>query len=107
MEIKWSADAKQTWLNSLEYCVDNYGIHFGLKLSNILTKKIDTISSFPESGSPMPQLDTETYKYRSILLYKDYKIIYRIDYQNNNIIILDIVNMRSDYGNIIKRVSGK
>jgi len=107
MRVRWSVEAEQTWQESLVYCIVNYGEHFGKKLSTILTKKILILSTYPESGNPMPLLSTEDFNYRSIVLYKEYKIIYRIDYQNNMIIIIDIVNMRIDYDNIRKRVSGK
>ena len=97
----------QTWCDSLEYCVANYGVHFGKKLSDILDKKTASLTVFPESGSPMPQLDSEKYSYRSIVLYKDYKIIYRVDYPNDVVIIVDIVYMRMDYDNIKKRIANR
>lgn len=52
-------------------------------------------------------LNTEEFSYRSITLYKDYKIIYRIDYQNDCITIIDIVNMRMRYRKMRKLISGK
>ena len=107
MRVKWSDKAKQTWKESFEYCVSNYGVHFGKKLSDILLKKTTSLSACPEIGSPMPKLDSANYSYRSVVLYKDYKIIYRIDYQNDYVIIIDIVNMRMDYDNLRKKVSGK
>ncbi|MBQ4406676.1 MAG: type II toxin-antitoxin system RelE/ParE family toxin [Bacteroidales bacterium] len=107
MKIKWSDEAQQTWDESLEYCVVNYGKHFGEKLLGILTSKTNSLASFPESGSPMAMLNTKEFSYRSITLYKDYKIIYRVDYQNDCIIIIDIVNMRMSYRKMRNLISGK
>ena len=40
MNIKWSDDARQTWNESFEYCIENYGKHFVQKLLKILERKL-------------------------------------------------------------------
>ncbi|MCR5454327.1 MAG: type II toxin-antitoxin system RelE/ParE family toxin [Bacteroidales bacterium] len=107
MKIKWSDEALQTWNDSLEFCIINYGKSFGKKLLEILISKTNLLESFPESGSPMSMLNTEEYNYRSITLYKDYKIFYRVDYQNDCVLIIDIINMRMSYDSMKKKISGK
>jgi len=52
-------------------------------------------------------LDTDTYNYRSITLYKDYKIIYRVDYSNDYVFIVNILNMRMSYETMQEIISGK
>ena len=107
MNIKWSDDARQTWNESFEYCIENYGKHFAQKLLKILERKTNSLAVFPESGSPMQMLDTDTYNYRSITLYKDYKIIYRVDYSNDYGFIVNILNMRMSYETMQEIISGK
>jgi len=107
MELKviWSNSSKREYVKTLSYVYQE----FGLKAANNLRTEVDTwvsrIAINPEIASPEEFLKDEKHVYRSRIVGKHNKIVYRHDAEN--VYISDFWDMRMEPSKLSKRVKRK
>ncbi|WP_455638498.1 type II toxin-antitoxin system RelE/ParE family toxin [Parabacteroides sp.] len=104
MNIVWDDDAKIRLREVILYGVDNWGLKVANRFHEniILTEK--RLAMNPGMGHPESLLANRPFIYRSILIQKNFKLVYRIDQEKNVILIVDLWDTRREPDLLAKRI---
>lgn len=91
VEIHWSTLAKQQLKEVGQYVAENFGERTAIKCLDRISKKVDGLYIFPESGSYDKKYSTEHYTVRHLILHPN--LVYYIQ-QENRLTIMAVVHER-------------
>lgn len=91
VEIHWSSLAKRQLRDVGQYVAENFGKHTAIKSLDRISKKVDGLYRFPESGSYDKKYSSEFYTVRHLILHPN--LVYYIQ-EENRITIMAVVHER-------------
>lgn len=91
VEIQWSTLAKKQLRDVGQYVLENFGERTAIKTLERISKKVEGLYRFPESGSYDKKYSTEFYTVRHLILHPN--IVYYIQ-EGNRITIMAVVHER-------------
>lgn len=104
MNIVWADDAKACLKEIILYGVDNWGLKVANQFHDNLIKIEQRLALNPELGHPELLLAERTFIYRSILIQKNFKLIYRIVREKDSLLIVDIWDTRREPNRLKDRI---
>jgi plasmid stabilization system protein ParE len=93
MKLYYSLKATQSLSNVYEFLIQK-NAHAAVIIHNGILDEIDKLLLFPQMGPIESELKDRTPEYRSLVVCRIYKVIYRIEHQK--IYIVDIWDCRRD-----------
>lgn len=94
MVLKWLLPAKESLKEIVDYYKEGYGINTARRIANQLKKSSKKLKRFPQMAAIEPLLKDEPIVYRSLVVTKNYKVIYYIG--ENTIYVYDIWDCRQN-----------
>lgn len=79
MQVVWLDDAKKQLKTAVSYGTVAFGKKATTQFVTEVQKNNDRLKTFPFLGKKEPLLDGLKREYRSLVVYKHYKIIYYVD----------------------------
>lgn len=104
-EVKWSKRANQARIAALTYGAEEFGIQTAQRLNNRIENYTCSLSHNPLLGATEPLLKERHLQYRSLVIHKHYKLVYRIE--DNIIYIVDFWDVRREPKQLAHRIRGK
>lgn len=101
MEVTWTDMATQQLANIAEYVADNFGKNTAIKTIDKITKRIDGLLRFPESGTYDKKLSNNKYTMRHITL--DPNVVYYLT-SDNALIIIAIAHTKQSPNTVRKMI---
>ena len=92
MTVEWTKQAKTAVRATIKYVEDNFGSRSKLSLAREIVMSEHLLASHPFMGIVEPLLEDRSITYRSLIVKRLNKMVYRID--NDCIIIVDFWNLR-------------
>lgn len=89
--VVWSSFSEKQLDKIFEYYLDEAGEQVAKKVVKNLLERVECLKDHPELGPKEPYLTDLTLTYRYIL-YKSFKIIYRVEIDLNQIRVVDVFN---------------
>ena len=102
MRVEWTLQAKTAVRYTIKYVEDKFGPRAKLSLAREIVVSEHILASNPRLGKIEPLLQDRAVTYRSLIVKKLNKIVYRIE--NDSIIIVDFWNLRRNPENLRKQV---
>lgn len=78
MEIVWSPSALAHWQETVDYVFQEFGLQTAEKLVSLTDLWISNIEQYPNIGAVEPLLSRLQKQYRSVVVNKNNKIVYRV-----------------------------
>lgn len=103
MRIVWDNDAKVYLKEVLAYCNDTFGQHVAQQFLDRLATLEQQLTTNPERGFPEALLANRGCTYRSIVVQKHFKLVYRI-MEEETIHIVDLWDTRREPKKLTKRI---
>lgn len=104
MKVIWLTSAEEH-LEEIYDFVAQKNPRAAVDIYNTLIEEADKLTTFPQIASLEPSLEKEAKSYRSLVVNKTYKIIYRIDSEAKAIIVVSVWDCRQDPGKLKKKVA--
>lgn len=95
LEIYWTAFAKKELKKIFDYYKINATLDVAFNLTSEIAKKTLILKSYPRAGKSEELLIDRKQEFR-YLVYKNYKIIYWINIQNNRVEVIDVFDSRQN-----------
>lgn len=89
VEIHWSTLAKRQLRDVGQYVAENFGERTAIKTLDNISKKVERLYRFPESGCYDKKYSTESYTVRHLILHPN--LVYYIQ-EENRITIMAVVH---------------
>ena len=105
LNVVWSIYSEKEYINTLTYVRNELGIKAAYKLKAEVDKWISRISKNPEIAAQEELLVNEPILYRSVIVGKYNKVVYK--YDEENIYVSDFWDMRREPSKLTKRVKRK
>lgn len=104
-EIIWTRRANHERIALLSYGEKTFGIRTAEQMYEHINSFLHALAAHPFLGSPEPLLENRRTEYRSLVIHKHTKLIYRI--QADKIFIVDLWDTRREPSHLIRRIRGK
>lgn len=104
MRIIWDNEAKAYLKEALAYCKDTFGQYVAQQFLDRLATLEQQLITNPERGFPEALLANRACTYRSIIVQKHFKLVYRIMEEEETIHIVDLWDTRREPQKLIKRI---
>ena len=105
LNVVWSIYSEKEYINTLTYVRNEFGIKAAYKLKGEVDKWISRISKNSEIVAQEELLVNEPILYRSVIVGKYNKVVYK--YDEENIYVSDFWDMRREPSKLTKRVKRK
>lgn len=105
--IKLLDPFKDELRTTLRYSLDEFGITTVLRFNKELDNIKNRLSKHPLSSPREPLLKSFLRPYRSAIIRKNWKIIYRYDEQNDRVILIDLWDMRKHPRTLVRQFKRK
>ena len=92
MRVIWLELAQDALYETAQYLRENFGETLVDKLMDGVSQYNVLLEDNPYMGKVEPYLEDKTFEYRSIVMLKYNKIVYRVD--DTNIVVVDFWNCR-------------
>jgi plasmid stabilization system protein ParE len=96
MTIIWTIDAKQRMKLSLAYCKKEFGKRVMLKYKENFKEQVELLRQQPYIGKIEPLLAERKESYRSLVIHRNFKLIYLVDEPSQIIYIVDMWDVRRE-----------
>lgn len=104
MIIVWDDDAKIRLKDVIFYGVDNWGLKIARQFHENIIKTEKRLVMNPKMGHPEPLLLDKLFEYRSIIVQKNFKLVYRIDSEKEVLFIVDLWDTRREPTALMKGI---
>lgn len=104
MNIVWADDATLRLKEIMLYGVDNWGLKVANQFHEKLIKSEQRLAMSPQLGHPELLLSERCEEYRSILIQKNFKLIYRIIEEKDILLIVDLWDTRREPKKLTERI---
>ena len=104
MKIKWKLQARASLRQIANYIKVNFDNNAVIKYRSAVEQQLKVLESFPDIGAPDPLFSDRATTYRSVLVNRLSKMVYFVDYDNNNIVIAAFWDCRQDPNNQASQV---
>lgn len=104
MTIVWSKDAKRRLTDEVLYAVDNFGLKVATQFHNRVMEIENRLIENPKMGHEELLLSHKKYVYRSVLVQKNFKLVYRIDEKEDILFIADLWDTRQEPKKLVGRI---
>lgn len=104
-EVIWTQRANHERIAWLSYSEREFGQHSAQQIHERINSYLHTLAEHPKAGKSEPLLAKRETEYRSLVVHKLIKLIYRI--QGDKIFIVDLWDTRCEPSHLIKRIRGK
>lgn len=94
--VVWRKNANRSRLNILEYGRKEYGFRVANKMNQRFEHCAALLASHYQLGKIEPLLVGRRYEYRSVVVHKLFKMIYRVDDVRDTIYIVDLWDTRRE-----------
>lgn len=105
LNVIWSNSSQKEYIKTLSYIYEQFGLKAAANLRTEVNTWVSRIAKNPEIAAPEEFLKEEKHLYRSRIVGKHNKIVYRHD--EENIYISDFWDMRMEPTKLSKRVKKK
>ena len=105
--IKWTRKANLKRLAFFAYGEQEFGLNTVRKMDERLMSYLSSLAQNPKLGPIEPLLENETLPYRSLVVHKLIKLIYRIDESASFIYIVDFWDTRREPSRLARLLSRK
>ena len=93
-KIVWTIKAQSRFDSIFETCIDEFGHRSANKLYDLVFKKVDQLVKYPVSCSPEPLLNNRKENFRSCVIRKPLKMVYRYIEHIDTVLIVNFWDMR-------------
>lgn len=107
MTFEWKKKAEAELTKTSIYCLEQFGKRTAEKFIDAIDKHVKQLVQFPERGFPEPLLADRRKKYRSVLVYEHFKLVYYYDERKDIIYIVDLWDTRREPQSLTRRIRGK
>lgn len=105
LNVVWAIYSEKEYINTLTYVRNEFGIKAAYKLKGEVDKWISRISKNSEIAAQEELLVNEPILYRSVIVGKYNKVVYK--YDEENIYVSDFWDMRREPSKLARRVKRK
>lgn len=105
MVIRWYAAAERRLKEIFDYYLDAAGRKTAMKIAAGIRDSAESLGTMPFMASTEPLLEQDMEGFRSLIVKKQYKVIYFIE--DEIIYVVDVWDCRQDPQALKKRVAGK
>lgn len=102
MQVKWKKEARKVLCEIMVYSELNFGEKAAILLYREVSHCASLLSNNPFLGKEEPLLAHRKKGYRSIVVSKNFKLIYRLT--TDAIVIVAIINCRQDFKSFVLRL---
>ena len=104
-EVIWTRQANHERIALLNYGQKQFGQHTAKQMRERINSYLHTLAEHPKAGMLEPLLANREVEYRSLVVHKLIKLIYRI--QGDKIFIVDLWDTRREPSHLTRRIRGK
>jgi len=104
MKVIW-LDAAQEQMEEIYEFLAQQNPKAAVEIYNEIIEEADRLAGFPEMASLEQSLREEAKSYRSLIVRRTYKAIYRIDAKSEKVVIVSVWDCRQDPETLKKRTT--
>ena len=104
-KVEWTKGANRARIAILAYGSDMFGLKASQQLNDRIEDYADCLGKTPFMGIIEPLLAERRIEYRSLVIHKHYKLIYRVE--NDKVYIADLWDTRCEPARLTRRMRGK
>ncbi|MDL2247121.1 type II toxin-antitoxin system RelE/ParE family toxin [Bacteroides sp. OttesenSCG-928-J23] len=106
MRVIWLSTAEEQLDSIYEFVACN-NPSAAVDIYNTIIEETDRLSTFPGIASLELSLEEETESYRSLVVNRTYKVIYRINLKAEEVVVVSVWDCRQEPEKLRRRVRGK